>query len=239
SYKQLVKFVEDFKIIENKYKQLIEALQNRTELLELLTVISTTFISLNSEDTDEEISCVLELVGKYSDFDRCYVFLFSKDGKIMNKTHEWCSEEIEPRIQNLKELSVDTFPWLMERIKSLDIIYILSVANLPSSASTEKRFFKSQKAHSAIIIPMFDGNSIVGFLGFDSVSSKVIWSKENVELLQVLSKILVSALKCKHREEALSQNHEEFKKKENYFEEEEKDLIAELIKDDKQIHFEF
>ena len=199
---------KEFKKNECNYVQLIESLRNRTELLELIIVISTTFISLKSEETDKEIEIALELICEYSGFDSGYIFMFSDNWKIIENKCEWCSEKIEPINQNLKEISVDRLPWLMDRIKILDIIYIPNITNLPSTAGTEKDFFESRKVRSSIIIPMSYEDSIAGFLGFDSMSPKTIWSEENILLLQIVSKIFISALKCKQTEIAILKNRE-------------------------------
>ncbi len=231
NYKELKERVKELEKFETEHKHLEETLKNRVELIELITIISTTFINLKPEETDEEITCSLELIGKFLDVDRSYIFLFSEDVTTMYNAHEWCSERIEPRIQDLKELSVNAFPWFMERIKILDIIYIHRIADLSFETSAEKEFFESQGVQSVIIVPMFCGSSLIGFLGFDSMRSDMIWKEENIALIKIVCGIFASALKCKWAHEKLIEHRDNL-------EETVKNRTVKLTKVDEQLQFE-
>ncbi|MFC1562526.1 PAS domain S-box protein [candidate division KSB1 bacterium] len=238
SYEELKQRIKEIEKVEKKHKQAKEALQQRVELIELVTIISTTFISLTPDETDEEILNDLELIGKFSDVDRSYIFLFSKDRKKMDNTHEWCAEGIESKISKLKKLSVNEFPWLIKKIKNLETIHITSISDIPSYAGAEKKFFKSQAAKSFIIIPMVYGNSLVGFLGFDTVRSEKTWKEEDIALLKIVSNIFINALERKWAEENLRRNEEELKKHRDHLEEMVKDRTAKLTETNKQLKLE-
>ena len=53
-------------------------------------------ILYDTEDTDEAIRLLLEIIGKRFDVSRAYIFENTDDGKYCDNTYEWCSEGILP-----------------------------------------------------------------------------------------------------------------------------------------------
>jgi PAS domain S-box-containing protein len=184
-------------------KRAEEALQYRVELENLITTISTNFINLAPDEIDSGINNALQEIGEFAGVDRSYVFLFCDTRAKMDNTHEWCAEGIEPQIDNLKGLSVEAFPWWMERLNRFETIHIPRVADLPSEASVEKEILQSQAIQSLVVVPMVYGGSLIGFLGFDSVRVEKTWAEEDISLLKMVGEIFVNALERKRAEEAI------------------------------------
>ncbi|MCA9454658.1 MAG: hypothetical protein KC584_18825, partial [Nitrospira sp.] len=145
------------------------ALRYRIEIENLMTNLSTQFISLEAKDLDAEINRALEAIGTFGGVDRSYVFIFEDDGTTMNNTHEWCQTGIEPQLPRLQGLRMQDIPWFAERLLSGPFFQISSVANLPREANTEKQEFQRQQIQSLVIVPMAMRGKLFGFLGFDSV----------------------------------------------------------------------
>ncbi|MDD2498293.1 MAG: PAS domain S-box protein, partial [Desulfitobacteriaceae bacterium] len=61
---------------------------------ELITSISTGFISLSSGQIDQGIKSALKVIGEFVGADRSYVMLFSHDTKRIIETYEWCKPEL-------------------------------------------------------------------------------------------------------------------------------------------------
>ncbi len=238
SYQELNKRLKELQKIETERKQEEEAVRWRVELIELISILSTTFINLSPDETDEEITNTLELVGKFSNVDRSYVFLFSDDRKKMNNTHEWYAEGIEPQTEKLQDLQSKSFPWWMKKLKKFENIYIPRVAALPRSAKAEKDILLSQGIQSLIVVPIVYDNSLVGFLGFDSVRSEKRWEKENIALLKIISNIFANALKCKWGKEELYRTEEQLKQHKEHLEEKVKERTAELTEVNEELQVE-
>ena len=192
-------------------KQAEEALRYRVEFEKLINILSTNFINIPSEDLDKWINFALASVGEFVGVDRSYVFLFSRDEKKMDNTHEWCDKGIEPQIQRLKGVSIDTFPWFANRIMNGETICISRVADLPPEASAEKEEFHLSTIQSLINVPMIYRKSIIGFLGFDSVRKEKIWSEDNIMLIKIIGEIFVNALVRKQADEALRESEERYR----------------------------
>lgn len=73
----------------------------------LTTRISTNFINLSPQEIDAGIDQALRDVGRFMEIDRSYVFLFSDDKTMMENTHEWCAEGIEPQSRRMQNVPVE------------------------------------------------------------------------------------------------------------------------------------
>jgi len=192
-------------------KQAEQSLRYRVGFERIITTLSAGFVRLGPEEVDEGINRALKIIGEFTRVDRSYVFLFRDNGKITDNTHEWCAKGIEPQIDNLQGLSVDIFPWWMDKLRQFETIYIPRVSDLPPEASAEKELLQAQDIQSLIALPMIVRGSLIGFLGFDSVRKERSWSNEIVELLKIVSGLFAHALDRKWAEEALRESEERFR----------------------------
>ena len=196
-------------ITERKHAE--EALRYRYEFEGLIADISTQLINLPPDEIENEITRALRMSGEFVDVDRSYVFLFCDNGTKLNNTHEWCAEGIEPQINNLKELNADIIPWWMDKLKRFENIHIPCVADLPPEANAEKEILEMQGIQSLVVVPMICSDSLIGFLGFDSVRSEREWSEDTVILLRMMGNVIANALERKRVEEALQESERRFR----------------------------
>jgi GAF domain-containing protein len=166
-----------------------------------MTGLSTDFVSLAPQEVDNGIKQALAAIGEFARVDRAYIFSFSKGGTSMCNTHEWCAPGIEPQIENLGDLPVSVFPWWTERMRRREFIHIPRVADLPDEAAAERAILLEQAIQSIVVVPMTSGQSVIGFLGFDSVQMEKTWDAEDIALLKIVGEIFVSALERKQAEE--------------------------------------
>ncbi len=184
-------------------KRAEEEIFYHSEFQKVIATISSNFVNIKISEVDEAIESALKILGEFVKVDRSYVFIFSDDGTKMNNTHEWCAEGIESQIKNLQGLPVEIFPWWMVKLRRFENIIIPSVANLPPEASAEKEILQSQDIKSLVVIPMISGNSLVGFLGFDSVRTECAWKNDEVSLLRIAGTNLANVLERRKLEEVI------------------------------------
>jgi signal transduction histidine kinase/FixJ family two-component response regulator len=209
-------------------KQAEAALIYRNNLEGLVTTISTHFIDLTSDEVDNGINYALRLLGEFADVDRSYVFQFSDSGRIMDNTHEWCAEGIEPHIERLKGLSVDAFSWHMSYLRSGQAHHIPRVADLPPEAAAEKEEWELEGIQSLICVPMMSGGEVIGFAGFDSVRSEKVWDDDTIGLLTIVGEIFSHTLERKRAEEALRESEARYRGLSESLEETVEKKVAEL-----------
>lgn len=184
-------------------KRAEEEIFYHSEFQKVITTISTDFVNVKLSDIDEAIEKALKILGEFVKVDRSYVFIFSDDRTKMSNTHEWCRVGIDPQIENLQGLSVEIFPWWMDKLRRFESILIPSVADLPPEASAEKEILQSQYIKSLVVIPLLSGNSLIGFLGLDSVGTERTWTNEEVNLLRIVGTNLANLFERRKLQEAI------------------------------------
>ena len=149
-----------------------QQLEHHLAFEHLITGLSAKFINLSSQETDQGIHEALKAIGEFSGVDRSYIFLFSGNGEKMSNTHEWCAEGVPPQLPTLQNLTAEAFPWFAEKIRELEIVYVPRVSELSEGAKAEKEVFLAGQIQSLVCVPMAYRDTLVGFLGFDSVKSE-------------------------------------------------------------------
>ncbi len=165
--------------------------------------LSTDFINRPIEEVDDAITAALRRVGELAGVDRSYVFRRSKDGETISNTHEWCAPGIEPTIDQLQDLPLRAFPYVMKHLERGEMIHIPRVADLPPEASAEKEEFERENIKSLMSVPMMLGGRIVGFAGFDSVRAEKSWPSNTFALVKTVGEIFANALERRDSERRL------------------------------------
>ena len=189
-----------------KLKQAEETIEFKLELEKTISFISSRFVGIS--DIDESINAMLEDIGKLSGASRAYLFLFNEDGATMDNTHEWCAEGVSPQIDNLKSCPMDMAPWWMKKLRNNETIHIIDVSKLPVEAQAEREILENQDIKSLLVLPLYIGGELNGFIGFDNVIKTGSGTDTDITLLRLSSEILGSALERKKAEETLRRSKE-------------------------------
>ena len=178
-------------------KQAEAAMKQHIAAQTLILEISDIFHKLSLEDIDAMINNTLKMIGEFDNNDRSYVFLLSEDGSTITNTHEWCRQGIQAASTEIQNIPVSLYPWGMEKLHTIKHIYIPRANDLPPEAHREKEIMKAHSVQSVFIVPMILENQLIGFLGFDSVRSEKIWSKESIMILESVAHIFANAIQRK------------------------------------------
>jgi len=196
-------------IIERKRAE--QEIKYRLEFEKLITTISTKFINLAPNEIDSGIKNALRKIGQFANMDRCYVILFSENGKILNNSYEWCAGRIELQMEKWQGISIDDIPWWMEKLSRLENISCFRVVDLPPEAYAEREILMAQNVKSIVAVPLIYGKSLLGFLGFQAVRAEKNWSEEVIALLKIVGEIVVNALEHKWAEQTLAESEERYR----------------------------
>ncbi len=187
-----------------------EALRYRVEFEKLITTISTHFINLAPNEIDQGINQALAAIGKFADVDRSYVFLFTENDDILNNIYEWHTKIFAGKVHNSKDTSDIVLPWLIEKLRDFETIYIPRINELPITASKQKQALKNQNIQSLIILPIVCSGLLIGYLEFDSIRTEKIWTEDSIALLKMVGEMLGNALERKRVEQALRVSEERY-----------------------------
>ena len=185
-----------------------EELRFRVDFEKLITNISADFINLAADEIDNGINQALQTIGKFAGVDRSYVFLLTELEKISN-THEWCAAEIPSRINELKDIYVEDLTLLIEKLHRGETLQLQDIQNLLLQKTVEKQVFKTQDIKSLIILPVVCSGNLIGFLGFESLST-TSWTENSIFLLKIVAEILGNVLGRKRVEQALRVSEERY-----------------------------
>jgi PAS domain S-box-containing protein len=94
----------------------------------------------------------------------------------------------------------------MDKVKSMETIYILSVEDLPPEAKAEKEEFQAEKIQSLISVPMVYKDSLLGFVGFDAVREKRECPEELINLLRIVGDIFINTLERSRAQKAIHES---------------------------------
>jgi len=197
------------KAIPVRPKPTTKALLSGAKFENVITAMSTRFINLASEDIDKEIQAVLAKIGKLAGADRGYVFL-QRNSRLDN-THEWCAPAIPHRKDDLQGLPVQSFPWLMGKLQRLESIHLPRIHDLPRKADAEKKIWQALGIRSLLIVPLARHNSLIGFLGFDSLCKEKIWSEDAIALIKMAGDIFANALERKRASEVRKETESKYR----------------------------
>ena len=171
-------------------KRVESAITHRIEVEKLINNMSSGFVKANADNIDKLINDSLANIGTFVKADRSYIFLFKDENKIIDYTYEWCNDGIESQTDQLKGISAGRFPWLMDQIKHSNIINFQKISDLPPEAFSEKKLLESQGIISLLSIPIFNQNTAIGFIGFETLKNEKKWKQSDVNMLRTVGSII-------------------------------------------------
>ncbi len=216
-------------------KKLELQLKEKLEFENLIARISNTFINLPANKIKDGIQRAIARLGKYAQADRCYIFEFKDNGRIIDNTFEWVAPGVEPAIDMNRNLQASDFTWLLEQLQLMKPVQIRSVADMPDELSGFRDFLMNQDIRSIIEIPLIFNKQLIGFLGFDAVQEEKTWPRHIARLMIMAGQSIVNAMMRAKAELSLQESNQKLKELSRRLEsirEEEKKAIALTIHDE-------
>lgn len=179
------------------------------ELEEMIMDISKNFINKPLELFDAAINEALERIGKFMHVDRSYLFLTTSDDDLVSNTHEWTAPGIKAHIDDLQNLRISNYPWMVKCFKESGVVHIPRAEDLPDEAENEKKLCEFQDVKSMVAVALKINERIIGLIGFDMVHEKREWDRETINILKLLSEIFTNLLEKRDKELAVKKSLEE------------------------------
>ncbi|MFA5752699.1 MAG: PAS domain S-box protein [Bacteroidales bacterium] len=180
------------------------------ETLQLLVDMAKSFISLPVEKADSAINYALKSMGKFVEADRSYVFRYNFKNNTFTNTYEWCAKGINPQIDNLQDQSNEHISELVAAHLEHQDVFIYDVSVMPEGLL--KTILVKQQIKSTLIIPMWSGKELTGFVGFDFVKTSHSYSEREKQILSVFAELLVNLQTQVSNRKMLRQAKEEAEK---------------------------
>ena len=144
-------------------------------------------ILFDSRDLEHALGLILEIIGKRFDVSRAYIFESTPDGRYCDNTYEWCNSGIEPEKDRLQHLSYAELDHFEKLYGDSSVFYCRDIHTLsPKQAA----FLEAQGIRSTLQCAIREGERLHGFVGFDECTGKRLWTKEEVETLSLVARML-------------------------------------------------
>ena len=172
-------------------KEIELALLRQTKLQRVLMSVTNQFINVASAQVPGTIQRALDFIGRFTQVDRVYIFKYDHATSTCCNTYEWCAEGVTPEIDNLQAVSLDLIPEITEAHFAGKACHIPDIRELSPDSKT-RRVLEPQGIQSLLALPMMNGETCVGFVGFDAVKEKRAFSDQEQDLLNFFALKLVN-----------------------------------------------
>lgn len=141
-----------------------------------------------SKDIRQAINTILKIIGLQFNVSRVYIFEDSYDGQFMSNTFEWCNQGITPQIDNLQNMSYEKdVPGYKENFGENGIFLCMDVDSLPD---VQREVLQSQDIKAILQCGIYDGERLVGFVGFDECRENRQWTSDQAGVLTYVAQIV-------------------------------------------------
>lgn len=192
-------------------KQTQAALRERIKFEQLITSLSHQFIQLSSDGIDEGIQHTLAKIGEFCECDRTYMALFSEDAATASIIQEWDAPGVSSIQPQWQDFPTASYPWGMAKLRNLEAIQLSHHSDLPPEAHSLRQALELTGAKSITLVPIAQGNHLIGYLGCSAVNAEKTWSDDILSLLQIIGGIFANALIRQQTESQLRESERRFR----------------------------
>ncbi len=159
----------------------------------IISETSATFVSLNFNNFDEKINIMLNKIGHFFLGERVYLFTLNQADNTVIYSHEWCREDVTPKIgQN--PIILDDFPLWREELYNNRLVLIEDVEQLADEAKGERKWMTQNNLKSLLLVPVLGNKNLLGFIGLEGIKSFENFTDNHLELLKILANLLADGL---------------------------------------------
>jgi PAS domain S-box-containing protein/small GTP-binding protein len=189
-------------------KKIEQDLEKILKLLTIFTRIISRFVGV--KNINQAVYESLKEIGEFIDSSRVYLYIINEDYNFMDRRFIWYAKVTYPQVDIPKEISVNSFPWLVEKLTINDYFYIQDVDNLPVESKFIKTFLQNQNFKNCLILPIKIGYSLEGLIFFGNILENDYWSEKYFDKLCIFSEILKNAIEREMIKEDLRKSEQEF-----------------------------
>ena len=151
----------------------------------LVEGVQTLYIS---DNVDEAINRLLQIIGEFYNAERCYIFEFDNDMNIIHNTYEWCAQGVESELEMLKNVEMSVIERWLYYFETKGEFYINSLSSEVSIDSPEFQILDIQGIKSLMAAPLRSDNKLVGFMGVDNPQENT----DSLILMRLVSAFVVN-----------------------------------------------
>ncbi len=182
----------------------------KKEMSSVLMHLASDFISIDEKKLDFKIQEALKMIGLFARADRSYILIHDLKNKISRNTHEWVGPGINPEIDNLQEIQLDVFEDFLALQRKGKVFYLPSIDAL-SDDNPQKTHFQKQQIKSLLVLPLMEGDELIGAVGFDAVNKITAWNADELTVLEFFASILSKIFFNRSVTQSLKKSEEQYR----------------------------
>ena len=164
--------------------------------------VSTSLMSAEPDELDTKIEWSLGTVGEHIGADRGYTV--EPRGDAFGVATEWTAADIDRGPS--RRFDLDAHGWLADRLEGFENAPVPDVGELP--AGPTRRHLQDAGVQSAVFLPMVDSWSLVGFVGFETLTADPEWHASEVSTLRTAADVVTHSRARVRREQELAAQNE-------------------------------
>jgi transcriptional regulator with GAF, ATPase, and Fis domain len=175
-------------------KRTEQALHERLAFEQLLTGLSTQFISAPAETLDQVIEESLRSICLSQSFDRTVVMLLTPDRQHLDFSYEWSVPGLPPSFwMGRRGLPIAGFGWPLTRVAAGET-FVIRRDQLPDDADNARRVLDQSGARAIINVPLRVGDDVLGSISFTQIREGRPFPEELIGRLTLVGEIVANAL---------------------------------------------
>ncbi|MCX5906764.1 MAG: diguanylate cyclase, partial [Deltaproteobacteria bacterium] len=142
-----------------------------------------------------ELTNTLRMIGELTRAKRCYLGLVDRPGSRIGQVYEWCPPGTKAKWTQKQGSLLTDIQELKDWLEEWEV--------RPSGSPGAGEDFGSRG--ESLLIPLFHGRSLDGFIGLDSSGGEKPWSMEIIHGLQVIGQVVVTTRETEKAQRALQE----------------------------------
>lgn len=161
--------------------------------LELLVLdLINRLLEANPETLDDHVDALLAQLGQAFAVDRSFLFRVRPDGTQYN-SHEWVALGVQPLKSGMQMMIPGIRPTWHADFCAGRLVAVSSRDGL-DPAQPERIFLTEIGVEAALMMPLMDGERLIGVLGYDSTRPRPPWTDEEQFLLSSIGRAVAAVL---------------------------------------------
>lgn len=183
-----------------------QAQRRRSDFAAVLLRLAVGFIDIGPEQVDAAIDEVLAEAGRFSGFQRAYLFRYDWRRATLTNSHEWCAPGITPMIAGLVDVPIEPVGRdAARRHRAGRELVVEDVRELPVDDPL-RAHLEQQEIRGIATVPLGQGRDCLGFVGFDAVGPPRTLTSADRDLLRVVAALITNALRQRAQAAELEQH---------------------------------
>jgi len=158
---------------------------------------------------DGRLNLALERIGRHLGVSRTYIFVDRPDGLSTDNTHEWCATGVSPQKELLQGVPYASIPSWRSLLETDGRILASDLASLPRDVA---EVLGPQGIRSILVYPLFPGDELGGFIGFDDCFSHRSWTLEELAALRTVAGVVSAVMERDVEHRRLAESLECFRR---------------------------